>query len=327
MKIFLLFLFSVILTLTSYCQFPRNQKIVAAEYFINSDPGPGNGIPINIGGTPQWEVNVNLSNIQLPIGSKIYIRFKSTNGRWSAPRGIERKPYFETSGGILQYGELFINNDPGQGSGQQIDILDGTVDISGLNLKRGDRVYFRIKDNFNRWSPARPVIFNFKEIDRAEFYILHASGSTSNVQPMSLSPYNPYSCVYTAYAYDIPKNKLDTVFIRFQTVDKFYSKWEKTRLDNVGIDDLSINNFKLISYPNPFSNFTTIFFTNPEPAYIKLRIIGLLGMYFNELISETMPAGKHEIVFDSTLLPEGIYLCQLYVNDQVSSIKLIVLKE
>ncbi|HNQ69529.1 MAG TPA: T9SS type A sorting domain-containing protein [Bacteroidales bacterium] len=324
MKKFILIILSFLIAVFAYSQFPRDQKIVTAEYFINIDPGEGNGIAINLGGTPLWEVTVNVPNIQLAVGSKIYIRFKSTNGKWSAPRSIKRKPYFENRGSTLEYGEYFINSDPGQGNGQQVSFQNGIANIYGLNIKRGDKIYVRIRDNLNRWSLSRPVTFNFKEIIKAEYYIKYGSGGSSNPQLMNLSPYNEYSCVYTAIDNDIPKNNFDTAFIRFQTKDKFYSQWAKRRMDNVGIDELSINKYKLANYPNPFSQVTTISFSIPETAHVTLKIIGILGTYNTEIVSEKKSAGKYEIKFDASKLPEGMYYCQLYVNNQTSSIKLIV---
>jgi hypothetical protein len=326
MKKILLISFLLVFTYPSFSQYPRDQKIIAAEYFINADPGEGNGTVINTGGTPLWEVTINVPNISLPIGSKLYIRFKSTNGKWSAPRSIVRKPYFENRGGNIQYGECFINIDPGQGGGQQLIFQNGITNINNLNIKRGDRIYVRIKDNMNRWSPSRPITFNFKEIDKAEYYIKYGSGGSSNPQMMNITPYNQYSCVYTANANDIPKNNFDTAYVRFQTPDKFYSQWEKKRMDNVGINEKHKDFYQLSNYPNPFSDKTTISFSLPERAFISVKIIGGIGNPFQSMVTEEIPAGEYKIEFNGTTLPQGIYFCQLNVNNHVESIKLLLQK-
>jgi hypothetical protein len=324
MKKLLLLILSLLISVVSYSQFPRDQKIIAAEYFINIDPGEGNGIAINIGGTPLWEITINVPTIPLPVGSKIYVRFKSTNGKWSAPRSIVRKPYFENRGSTLQYGEYFINIDPGQSNGQQVTFQNGITNINGLNIKRGDKIYVRIKDNLNRWSPSRPVTFNFKEIDKAEYYIKYGSGGSSNAQMINMSPYNQYSCVYTANANDIPKNNFDTAFIRFQAKDKFYSPWANKRIDNVGINEISNDFYQLTNYPNPFSERTTISFSIPERAYVSIKIIGMLGDTYQNIVNENKYPGKYEIVFNASGLPQGLYYCQLMVNNQVSCVKLLI---
>ena len=66
--------------------FPRDQNIVAGEYFLNKDPGEGNGIPIN-GIYNYATVDVSFS-LNIPENTVIYVRFKSSNGQWSQPRPI-----------------------------------------------------------------------------------------------------------------------------------------------------------------------------------------------------------------------------------------------
>jgi hypothetical protein len=227
MKKFVFFMLCLLTIPSTYSQYPRDQKIIAAEYFINSDPGEGNGTVIATGGTPLWEVTVNANDLNVPVGSKMYIRFKSTNGRWSAPRSLLRKSYFENRGGTLQYGEYYLNSDPGQGNGQPLSFQNGIADISGLTIQQGDKLYVRIRDNLNRWSPSRPVTFRFKKIDKAEYYLKYGSGGSSNPLPMSLSAYDPYNCVYTATANNFAVQNTDTIFVSFTTTDKFKGPWFK----------------------------------------------------------------------------------------------------
>lgn len=68
---------------------PRNQTIEDGEYFIGVDPGEGNGIPIM---DTYSSVNINTSfDAQLTPGDVIYVRFKSSNRKWSASRGFKYK--------------------------------------------------------------------------------------------------------------------------------------------------------------------------------------------------------------------------------------------
>ena len=323
MKKLLVISFILIIGIKSYSQitYTRDQKIITGEYFINSDPGEGKGTPINTGVTPLVDVTVNVANIALTIGSKLYVRFKSSNGFWSAPRSIARKPYFENTGGNLQYGECFVNTDPGQGSGQQVNFTNGIANINGLNLVRGDRVYVRIKDNLNRWSPARPVTFNFKEIDKAEYWITHPSGTSTVPLPMSISSYNASSCVYTATADNIQAVNNDKVYVRFYTKDKFSSGANTFLLGN---EEIEQNAFHFSSYPNPFSNQTKICFELPEKSYVRLKIVGLLGNDVQVLAEQQMYEGKHEIQFDRSGLPVGIYFCQLETDHGRVLIKLVI---
>ena len=80
------------------------------------------------------------------------------------------------------------------------------------------------------------------------------------------------------------------------------------------------------NYPNPFSGITTIRFTLPNPGNVELSIFDSLGRRIVELANRTFTEGPHEIVFDASTLPAGIYLYQLISDGQTESRKLIVLK-
>gem|GEM_PF-6313984 len=73
----------IILLLLSVCLLaqnqPRDQNIVAGEYFINNDPGEGNGIPLS---STYGFYTADVSIPSISINDVAYIRFKSSNGTW-----------------------------------------------------------------------------------------------------------------------------------------------------------------------------------------------------------------------------------------------------
>ncbi len=131
-----------------------NQKVVQGEYFINTDPGEGNGTAIS-GTYNLVDVTVNITNLNLPVGSTVYVRFKSQNGKWSFPRSFKRKSYLPNLNGSLAFAEYFVNTDPGQGSGTSTSYTGGNINVSNINVPVGSTVYVRVKDNFGRWSIPR----------------------------------------------------------------------------------------------------------------------------------------------------------------------------
>jgi hypothetical protein len=246
-----------------YPQYLRNQTIVVAEYFINTDPGEGKGINI-IGNFNVAEVTINVNNISIPIGSKLYVRFKSSNGKWSAPRAISVKNYFENMGADLVYGEYFINTDPGQGKGIQVTIQpNGNIDLTNIKLKRGDRVYFRLKDSYNRWGPARAIKYNFYNIASAQYYIKQFGGSQTPAYDMNIYPSNDSSSIYQAYKNNIPFTEKDTVYVRVQTSDGFLTSWKKSPLTIIPVAPLlstPLNN-SCIPTLTPVLNWNKTLFT------------------------------------------------------------------
>jgi hypothetical protein len=211
---------------SSLSQYLRYQKIVGGEYFFNSDPGEGNGTWIQTDTLNEVSVNVPIGDV--PVGTSIYIRFKSTNGTWSGPRCILRREYFTNSGANLTYGEYFINTDLGRGNGTPIGINpDRSIILNNPPLKRGDKAFFRVRDSFNRWSPARAATFLFQYIDSAVCYVKYYSGGQSSVASMTVSSPNDSNAVFTADRNNIaPIHDKDTVLVRFQTVDHFWSYWK-----------------------------------------------------------------------------------------------------
>ena len=66
-----------------------NYNITTAEYFIDSDPGMGNGIPIDAAyGNSITDIDINIPTDELDLGVHwAFVRFKDSEEKWSAPRG------------------------------------------------------------------------------------------------------------------------------------------------------------------------------------------------------------------------------------------------
>lgn len=65
------------------------------------------------------------------------------------------------------------------------------------------------------------------------------------------------------------------------------------------------------SYPNPFNPSTTIRFSLPESAQVRLVVYDVLGRQISLLVDGTWEAGTHEVAFDGSDLPSGMYLYRL----------------
>ena len=65
------------------------------------------------------------------------------------------------------------------------------------------------------------------------------------------------------------------------------------------------------AYPNPFNPETTIRFSVPESAQVRLVVYDVLGRQVRVLVDGVREAGVHEVVFEATSLPSGTYLYRL----------------
>ena len=73
----------------------------------------------------------------------------------------------------------------------------------------------------------------------------------------------------------------------------------------------SIPTPQIQSYPNPLSQSTSITFMLPEASEVTLSITNALGCETPLLHSAWMDAGEHEITWDASKIPSGVYLCRL----------------
>ncbi|OIP02268.1 MAG: hypothetical protein AUJ98_01820 [Bacteroidetes bacterium CG2_30_33_31] len=175
-------------------------KIVAAEYFINSDPGHGNGTPIAItSGDTILELK-SIPSSTLPDGiHNLYIRVKNGYGKWSLTQ--HRILYITNNHNAksLVALEYFFDNDPGKGNGISIAVTTGnTIDltstISTSSLTYGLHfLYVRTKDSGGKWSfAARNIIFvtnplSLKNLVAAEYFFDNDPGFGSAIS-IGISP-------------------------------------------------------------------------------------------------------------------------------------------
>jgi Bacterial TSP3 repeat len=108
--------------------------IVAAEYYINGDPGPGNGVPIT-GFNPKAAASLALdiptaTVAALPLGMHVItVRFLDEEGDWSVAftRNFLREdlatPVASTPLGTTA--EYYIDGDPGPGNGTAVTLPAG----------------------------------------------------------------------------------------------------------------------------------------------------------------------------------------------------------
>lgn len=65
------------------------------------------------------------------------------------------------------------------------------------------------------------------------------------------------------------------------------------------------------NFPNPFNPTTTLRFSLPQRETATLKIFNTFGQEVKSLISGEVEAGVHQVLFDATALPNGIYFYQL----------------
>jgi hypothetical protein len=138
------------------------QNINRVEYFLDTDPGFGNGINVPITGAPA----LNDLTFSVPLGTvsdgfhTLFVRSRDANNRWSITHA---RPFVKlalpASVVNLNRIEYFVDTDPGFGNGTNIPFtaatsvtdLTFTVNVSGLT-QGPHRLFVRSRDANNRWS-------------------------------------------------------------------------------------------------------------------------------------------------------------------------------
>jgi len=80
------------------------------------------------------------------------------------------------------------------------------------------------------------------------------------------------------------------------------------------------------NYPNPFNPSTTIRFSLPEGAVVRLEVFDVVGRRVAVLMDEFRPAGWHETVFRADGLTSGVYLYRLSYGTQAVTRRMLMLK-
>ncbi len=156
-------------------------RIAAGEYFIDTDPGPGNGI--RIAAVPNADsVDVNLSVPVAVLSDGIHtlgVRFKDAGGTWGVQLArvfwIIRTPIARTKA-RLSRAEWFIDTDPGPGRATRLpsaivgDSALFTASAGTSGLQPGYHTFgIRMADSLGRWGAVRS----------SPFFILSASQANS----------------------------------------------------------------------------------------------------------------------------------------------------
>jgi len=85
------------------------------------------------------------------------------------------------------------------------------------------------------------------------------------------------------------------------------------------------------AYPNPFNTSTTISFTLPASGFTQLVIYNITGQKVRELVSETMTAGIHNVMWDGrnnngNVLSSGVYISRLSSGKLVTHKRMLLMK-
>ena len=150
-------------------------SVTSLEYFFDSDPGAGSGIPLPVPAVSDSVFHAaakHLSTDLLPLGPHtLYLRARDGDGRWGPAhqKAFEIISTDKTISGL----EYFVDIDPGPGNGSPLSPMDGAFDEGGeqgnealltTNLVEGPhQIAVRAQSSDGVWSNAVAKVFTVTE--------------------------------------------------------------------------------------------------------------------------------------------------------------------
>ena len=135
--------------------------------------------------------------------------------------------------------------------------------------------------------------------------------------------------------YDIPKDPdIYVVVDPENTVNEIHKNNNKgyntLKVDGVTPTYIAEMPYSSISnvgnYPNPFNDYTTIYFEMNEAGTASIEVLNMMGQKVRTVTYDNLEAGKHEVEFRSLDLRAGIYVYQITANHQKVVSKMTISK-
>ncbi len=323
------------------------------EYFIDTDPGFGNGTNVAI------SAGADISDFAIPVNTSalsegfhtIFIRSKDNNGNWAI---TNRFGFFHEQRPLplnLKKAEYFFNTDPGFGNGTPItfttptgtDIADLSfpADISALANNTPHYLFVRTLDSINKWSLTNIVSFTKSVVVPVTWLSFNATLKNMVVQldwktssetnsshfdiERSINGFsyekigevkaagNSNTVSYYDFTDRLPVKGMN--YYRLKQVD-LDGKYSYSEIRKVEIK----TDMPFFVIQNNLSNGTAVIVkTSVSPAYL-----GVFDMAGRKLKDISILHNNQQI--DLSYLPSGTYTVALYKNASVYAVEKIVIQ-
>jgi len=80
------------------------------------------------------------------------------------------------------------------------------------------------------------------------------------------------------------------------------------------------------NYPNPFNPATTIAYTIPRSAHVRLAVYDVTGRTVAVLADKEMQAGRYTAIFDAGALPSGVFFFRIQAGAFSAGKKMVLVK-
>ena len=325
--------------------------IVAAEYFIDTDPGMGNGTSITI--TP----GQNISNIYFSANTTglsnsthyLAIRTKNSDGVWSLSNVVPflvntdfSYPPAPAAPGNITYAEYFFDTDPGFGNGTIIPVTPG-VDLSNVSFVANtsalnDGVHTLFIRSLDDWSLTNYVSFTKGNVVAIKLLNFTAVANGSKALIKWQTGTEEITDKMLLQRSDDGIHFIDIAFMNAKGTPSSYNYTDEHPLNGRNYYRLKMID---ISNENAYSRIETVYITGndgfkvtafPNPVTDKLQIntdtdiapsayINICNMEGKEMLRQSLTSKSLEIKMAG--LSNGVYLLRVINGQHQQTIKIV----
>jgi|GEM_PF-1660701 len=326
--------------------------VAGGEYFIDTDPGFGMGMPIAIG-TSDSILLQNFSAVTTGLSEgyhKLYGRLRDNLGRWGITFRRNMEVYKDENNKVIN-GEYFFKTDNGFGDCSPVTFAapsaDGSfvINIPLNTIPSGsDTLFVRVRDDIeNRWSltqimtgvvgvPLPLTTLNFSAVKQSNTAQLHwqttnevntayfnIQRSTDAVHFSNVGVVNAANQQGTndyAYIDQIAGISAATLYYRLQEMD-IDAKATFSKIVAISPDETDAT-FSI--YPNPAKDYFNLISSNPEDLKgVEISIVDLAG---HVVLKQSLQASINQQVSISSLA-KGMYIVKIVKSTGVVTRKLL----
>ena len=88
----------------------------------------------------------------------------------------------------------------------------------------------------------------------------------------------------------------------------------------VEIESLPITNDLIQNFPNPFNPSTKVNYQLKEDSKVLLEVYTVLGKKVETLVDDYKFAGSHQVNFNGSNLPSGLYICRIIISTRTGEV-------
>jgi len=282
-------------------------NLTKLEYFIDIDPGIGNGISVSVTPSPDITQNINIALNNISNGMHtFYVRVKDANGKWSLTN-TRLFYHFSTKDTSLRKLEYFIDIDPGFGNGNQVTFspasnITKNFTIPLTTTSEGfHTLYIRAKQSNGSWSIVQSAAFyrmknEATQISKLEYFIDADPGLGMGID---IPVVQPSLSISQSFIADLSCYPVGEHIIYFRVRDND-GKWSLTNIEPI-----------IINYMPPF--ITIIGSTSLcEGETVLLKVPSTAGRAYQWLRNGTLISGAIDSMYIA--FQSGAY--QAIINHQ-----------